>query len=88
MPDSDDKLEELTQKVAALAEEILSIKKQAFYCVCEFCGHHEPRGRVELNFRDQSVFYVCANTECKRMNKMILKAEVAKPYPKGRAGLR
>lgn len=81
-------LVEVMAQIKKLTEELSLLKRQAFYCVCASCNHHEPHGRVEFNFRDQSVFYVCSNAECKRMNKMTIKSEGLKPYPKGRVGLR
>jgi len=53
-------------------------------CVCS-CGNNDASGgRIEFNFRDQTVYYVCK--ECKRMNIMKFGQRPTPPLPKTQVG--
>jgi hypothetical protein len=46
------------------------------YCVCD-CGEHSNEdASIEINFRDNSIYFVC--TKFKKENKIEFKS---KPYP-------
>jgi hypothetical protein len=57
-----------------------------FYCVCGHCNHHDSTPGVEINFHENAIYYKCSS--CRKMNKMMIKALVPQPFPKGRTGLR
>ena len=49
------------------------------YVVCQ-CGHHaDEEATIEINFRDNSVHYVCP--ECKKENVLNLEPSL-KPLPR------
>lgn len=54
-------------------------KDSKFYAVCAFCFHHEHNATLEINFRDNCIYYVC--TSCSKINKMLLKPQGA-PLPR------
>ena len=70
-----------------MSDEINNIEPQQttvpLVIVCGFCfEHYKGNATIEFNFRDEAVYFYCS--KCKKMNKMSLKAMVAKPYPRAR----
>ena len=56
-------------------------------CICGFCGNHESeKGAIEFNFREQKVFFLCSNPECKKMNEIYFSRENSQPLPRSRIG--
>jgi hypothetical protein len=49
--------------------------------VCAHCRNHDKDPQIEINFRDGVVYYMCMDPECKKENKIGLKAE-NKPLPR------
>lgn len=49
--------------------------------ICEFCLKNNEDPIMEVNFKDQKIYYICPF--CKKHNEIILKIE-NKPYPKPR----
>jgi len=49
--------------------------------VCEKCLNSDKDPNIEIDFKDQSIYYICP--KCKNENSIILKIE-CKPYPKPR----
>ena len=47
--------------------------------VCGHCRNHDKDPNLEINFKDGAVYHICS--ECKKENKIVLKAE-GKPLPK------
>ena len=47
--------------------------------VCSYCRYHDKDPNIEINFRDNKIYYVC--TECKKESVVKLKAEFS-PLPK------
>jgi len=50
-----------------------------FYAVCASCFYHEHNATLEINFRDNCIYYIC--TQCKHVNTMKLIPQ-GKPLPK------
>lgn len=50
--------------------------------VCGKCMHHQFNPVIEINFRDESIYYVCPS--CGVSNKIKLKADTVQPYPRSR----
>lgn len=53
-------------------------------CICAFCGETTKNGRIELDFKNQSISYICSNEKCRKNNSISLLKQVAEPYPKTR----
>ena len=49
--------------------------------VCSYCSFNDKDPNLEINFKDQVIYYVCK--ECKKESKISLKIE-NKPFPKMR----
>jgi Zn finger protein HypA/HybF involved in hydrogenase expression len=49
--------------------------------VCEHCLNSDKDPAIEINFKDQTLYYVCPS--CRKENKIILRIDT-KPYPKSR----
>ena len=49
--------------------------------VCEKCLNSDKDPNIEIDFKDQSIYYICP--KCKNENSIILKIE-SRPYPKSR----
>ena len=52
--------------------------------VCGHCRNHDKDAKIEINFRDAIIYYMCP--ECKKESKLELRAKET-PFPKSR-GLR
>lgn len=59
-----------------------NIPQMKFIAVCTHCFEHNSAPIIELNFRDEAIYYMCNN--CKKRNVLFLKQKVATPYPKSR----
>ncbi len=58
-----------------------------FSCVCGFCGEKgEDNARIEFNFQEQKVFFLCGNKKCKKMNEMEFGKDRPPPYPRTYVG--
>jgi predicted RNA-binding Zn-ribbon protein involved in translation (DUF1610 family) len=49
--------------------------------VCSHCRNHDKDPNIEINFRDNKIYYVCP--ECKKESVISLKASLP-PLPKTR----
>ena len=49
--------------------------------VCSHCRNHDKDPNIEINFRDNKIYYVCP--ECKKESDISLKASLP-PLPKMR----
>jgi hypothetical protein len=49
--------------------------------VCGYCLNNNKNPNVEINFKDQTIYYVCP--ECKKENMIVLRVETT-PYPRSR----
>lgn len=50
--------------------------------VCSHCRYHDKDPNIEINFKDNKIYYVCR--ECKKESIISLKA-VSPPFPKTRS---
>ena len=49
--------------------------------VCSHCRNHDKDPNIEINFRDNKIYYICS--KCKKESSVKLKAELP-PLPKTR----
>ena len=49
--------------------------------VCSYCRNHDKDPKIEINFRDNKIYYVCL--ECKKESIISLKADTL-PLPRTR----
>lgn len=68
-------------------EGLADLEGAEFYCICGFCGEKSgDNARIEFNFGEQKVFFLCGNKKCKKMNEMQFGKEKPNPYPRTQVG--
>ena len=66
-------------------EGFLSLDLNKVVVVCGLCGNHDhENATIELNFRDQKIYYLCGN--CKKMNEIKFGKDKIPPLPSIRIG--
>ncbi len=64
-------------------EGLVDIEGAEFHCICGVCGEKSgDKAQIEFNFREQKVFFLCGNKECRKMNEMQFGKEKPTPYPR------
>jgi len=51
-----------------------------FSAVCSFCFHNNKNAKIEFNFKEICIYYICP--ECKKINKIDLNLDKGKGLPK------
>lgn len=71
-------------KFNALLDRFISFSEDRtkFLIVCKCGEHNSKNATLELNFRDQTIYYKCH--KCDQIVTMILQAKEALPWPKTR----
>lgn len=68
-------------------EGLVELEGAEFYCICEKCGGKSgDNARIEFNFKEQKIFFLCGDKECRKMNEMLIGKEKPTPYPRTRVG--
>jgi len=49
-------------------------------CVCAKCGKHENNSIIEINFREQKIYWLCP--KCKKMNEIVISEKKHTPLPR------
>jgi len=63
----------------------VAIEMNDIVCVCGHCGNHDnANARIEFNFREKKVFYLCS--ECKKINEIQFGLQTTPPLPKTSIG--